>query len=285
MSDSEAFSFIIPCYNEAPATITHTVNALRSAMEASGRTRYEIIAINDGMPPDSVPHFEQTDVSWIHHEINQGYGSSLMSGIGKARNGWIGIVDADGTYPVEHFKRLMEFTNGFDMIVGKRNMADFDCFRRPAKYVLQLTASFIADFKIPDLNSGMRLFKKDIALKYVKLFPKRFSFTTTLTMICITNFYKVKFIDIPYYKRIGKSRINPVNDTVRFFSLVLRLALYFKPLRFFVPLSAFVFLLAIARGVRDVLAVNHFGGLTLVFFFMAFQIFFFGLIAEIISKK
>ena len=104
-------------------------------------------------------------------------------------------------------------------------------------------------------------------------------------MICITNFFKVTSLDIPYYRRIGHSGIKPVRDTLRFFSLIFRLGLYFKPLRFFIPLSGICFLLATVRGLRDVLADNHFGGLTLIFFFMAFQIFFFGLIAEIINKK
>ncbi len=284
-NEARAFSFVVPCYNEALASVRDTINALSATMNAVPQTGYEIIAVNDGMPQESVPQFQESAVSWIHHETNQGYGASLMSGIARSRYDWIGIIDADGTYPVDHFKRFCEFTQEYDMIVGKRNPSDIGGLKRFPKYVLQLVASFIADFTIPDLKSGMRLFKKDIAVKYARLFPKRFSFTTTLTMICITNFYKVRFVDIPYYKRIGKSRIRPINDTMRFFSLVLRLALYFRPLRFFVPLSAFVFVLAVARGVRDVLAVNHFGGLTLVLFFMAFQIFFFGLIAEIISKK
>jgi glycosyltransferase involved in cell wall biosynthesis len=254
-------------------------------MDRKPHMSYEIILVNDGISPENVPQFQDPNIAWVHHSINKGYGASLMSGIHRARSPWIGIIDADATYPADHFGRLMECMDDHDMVVGQRNPRDLELMKRLPKYILRCLASFIADFKINDLNSGMRIFKKDIVLKYLKLFPQRFSFTTTITMICITNFYKVKFIDIPYYQRIGKSRIRPIHDTVQFFSLVLRLALYFKPLRFFMPLSGFIVLFAIARGVRDVIAVNHFGGLTLVLFFMAFQIFFFGLIAEIISKK
>ncbi len=285
VNEHQAFSFVIPCYNEAASAIIGTVYALQAAMADVPDTAYEIILVNDGMPEDIVPAFPDDNVSWIHHEINEGYGASLMSGILRSQYQWIGIIDADGTYPAEHFRRFCEFTNGNDMIVGKRNLSDMPPIKRYPKKLLQAVAGFIAQMTIPDLNSGMRLFKKDIVMKYMKLFPKRFSFTTTLTMICCTNFYKVRFIDIPYHKRVGKSAINPIKDTAHFFSLVFRLALYFKPLRFFVPLSGLVFLGAVARGVRDVMADNHFGGLTLVLFFMAFQIFFFGLIAEIINKK
>jgi glycosyltransferase involved in cell wall biosynthesis len=283
--NNNAFSFIVPCYHEAPAAVTGTVEALATAMEPFPEIAYEIIMVNDGGAPEDLPAFSDLRVSWIHHEKNRGYGASLMSGIVRSQYDWVGIIDADGTYPAGHFRRFFEFTKDYDMIVGKRNLSDISPVKRFPKYILQAVASFIACETIPDLNSGMRLFKKEIVFKYAKLFPKRYSFTTTLTMICSTNFYKVRLIDIPYHKRIGKSGIRPVKDTTHFFSLVFRLALYFKPLRFFVPLSAVVFLCAVARGVRDVVADNHFGGLALVLFFMAFQIFFFGLIAEIINKK
>ncbi len=283
--DNTAISFVIPCHREAASAVIATVEALMTGMESVPEFTYEIILINDGEPPEYVPAFSDARVSWLHHDKNRGYGASLMSGIVRSQYDWIGIIDADGTYPAGHFRRFCEFTNEYDMIVGKRNLSDISAIKRFPKYLLQAVASFITSENIPDLNSGMRLFKKEIVLAYIKLFPRRYSFTTTLTMICSTNFYKVRLIDIPYHKRIGRSGIRPIKDTTHFFSLVFRLALYFKPLRVFVPLSCLVGLCAIARGVRDVIADNHFGGLTLVLFFMAFQIFFFGLIAEIINKK
>ena len=148
-----------------------------------------------------------------------------------------------------------------------------------------MLVSFLADYQIPDLNSGMRLFKKEIVEKYLRIFPMGFSFTSTLTMICLTNIYDLKFVDIPYYQRVDNSHISPLKDTARFFSQILRLALYFRPLRFFMPLTGVIATCAVLRGIRDIWVTNHFGGLTLVLFFMAFQVFFFGLIAEIINKK
>ncbi len=278
-------TFIVPCYRESPDVVRRTVRELLNIAQSAPNREFEIIVVNDGMPRQEFPDVAEKNVSVVHHEVNMGYGASLMSGILAGTGEWIGIVDADGTYPVEQFGRLLECLDGNDMVVGKRRWSDISFIKRLPKYMLQVIASFIADYHIPDLNSGMRLFRKDIVLKYRKMFPKRFSFTTTLTMICITNFYKVIFVDIPYRKRTGASRIQPIADTVKFVSLVFRLGLYFKPLRFFVPLSGLFFLLAIARGVRDVLCTNYFGGLTLILFFMAFQTFFFGLIAEIINKK
>jgi hypothetical protein len=104
-------------------------------------------------------------------------------------------------------------------------------------------------------------------------------------MVGLTSGFEVCFLDVAYQERIGRSTIHPLKDPVRFGYQLLRLSLYFRPLRFFLPLSAVIGALALARAYRDFVLTNHFGGLTLVLFFMAFQVFFFGLIAEIINKK
>lgn len=279
-------AFIIPCYNEKPEVLNDTVGRLKAVLNAIPDFKYEIIVVDDGSTRQKYQEFSDGNIKLVSHPINKGYGASLITGIFASRYEWIGIIDSDGTYPVEHFPELIKHADNYDMIVGKRDWGDIQLLRRGPKYLLQKVASFIADYDIPDLNSGMRLFKKSIVQSYIKLFPQRFSFTTTITMICLTNFYRVQFIDIPYYKRVGAaSSISPIKDTIRFFSLVFRLGLYFKPLRFFIPLSAATLTLAIARGIRDVFIADHIGGLSLVLFFMAFQIFFFGLIAEIINKK
>lgn len=279
-------SFIIPCYNEEPEVLRDTVSKVKNVLDGIKDFEYEIIVVNDGSTKHKYQEFDDSKIRLISHQHNRGYGASLITGIFASRYEWIGIIDSDGTYPIEYFSEFIKHTDNYDMIVGKRDWGDIQLARRGPKFLLQKVASFIADYDIPDLNSGMRLFKKSIVEKYIKLFPQRFSFTTTITMICLTNFYKVQFIDIPYYKRVGAaSNISPIKDTIRFFSLVFRLGLYFKPLRFFLPLSMVTLLLAVMRGIRDIVVVNHIGGLSLILFFMAFQIFFFGLIAEIINKK
>lgn len=280
-----AYSFIIPCYNEPPEVLQRTLQQLDQHLQGIAAIEYEIIVVDDGSTRYQYPDFPQDHIHLLHHPENRGYGASLMTGILAAHHDWVGIIDADSTYPIEYFAEFMRHTPQYDIIVGERKLKDVEFLRRFPKYLLYKTASYLSGQPIPDLNSGMRLFKKDIALKYRKMFPQKFSFTSTLTMIGVTNFYQLKYVPIPYYKRTGQSKIHPIKDTLRFFMLVTRLSLYFKPLRFFLPLSTLILLLAILRGLRDVLLVNHLGGLALVLFFMAFQVFFFGLLAEIISKK
>mgnify|MGYP000668133466 CR=1 FL=1 len=53
--------------------------------------------------------------------------------------------------------------------------------RRPGKLVLRVFADFLTGVKIPDLNSGLRAFKREAILRYLHLMPSGFSFSTTST--------------------------------------------------------------------------------------------------------
>jgi glycosyltransferase involved in cell wall biosynthesis len=214
-----------------------------------------------------------------------GYGAALKTGIKNAKYKVIGICDADNTYPVEFFPRLIENPKNADMVVGARNWKEISLLRRFPKFFLTSFASFLAGCKILDLNSGLRIFSKSLALEFWNMLPNRFSFTSTITMACITNGFRLEYVPIQYRKRSGASHIHPIKDTILFFTQVSKLAIHFNPLRVFMPLSILFFLISVSRGIRDYVKLHQLGGLTLVLFFMAFQTFFFGLIAEMISKK
>lgn len=284
MIPKKEISFIIPCYNEAPEVLYNTIDQLyKSLVQISDN--FEIIVVNDGSTRYSYALTNICpEVVLVTHKYNKGYGASLKSGILKSSYDWIGITDADGTYPNSELNILFDHEDEFDMAIGARRWKDISFIRRLPKYVLTLFASFLADQKILDLNSGFRIFKKEMAVQFWHLYPNGFSFTSTITMAAITNRCDVKFVEIDYHKRIGKSNINPIKDTFRFFNLVLRLALYFNPKKFFMPMSGIFLLVALARGIRDYLINGYLGGLTLILFYLGFQIFFFGLLAEIINK-
>ena len=282
---------VVPIHNEK-GMIDKTVSEIHKALR-SYNDGYEIICVNDASTDGSDKIIaglaKRGFVRAIHHPVNKGYGASLKSGIRASRGDWIMITDADGTYPNHKMPLLLSKKEKYDMVIGARvgKNVQIPLMRRPVKWVLTKFSSYLAGQKIVDLNSGLRVFDKEIALKYWNLFPERFSFTSTISMICATKGYSTMFIPIDYFKRKGKSSIHPIKDTVRFFSLLSKLSLYFNPLRVFLPLSFIVFLLAVLRGVRDIMvtADQHVGNFAFGLFFLSIQIFFFGLIAEMISKK
>jgi len=279
----DSISIIIPCYNESIEVLNDTISVIHKTLERKG-LKFEIIVVNDGSIEDILETDLDVSVNLLTHDTNKGYGSSLKTGIKNAEYDWIGITDADGTYPNHLFGELIDRAEGMDMVIGARKWADISWTRKIPKKILTSFASFLSGEEIPDLNSGMRIFKKDLAAQFWNLLPKGFSFTSTITLGALTNDNEVAFYEINYFKRIGKSSISPIQDTIVFFTLVTRLALYFNPKKVFVPTSIIFMLLAVLRGVRDYRLEGSLGGLCLILFFFSFQFFFFGLIAEIINK-
>ena len=118
------------------------------------------------------------------------------------------------------------------MVIGARTggKVHIPFMRRPAKWLLTHLAGFLAGTRIPDLNSGLRVFRKDLCLEFSHLYPQGFSFTSTLTMAFLTYDYNVKYIPINYYKREGESSIRAY-DFVNFNKLLVRLTLFFNPIK------------------------------------------------------
>ncbi len=283
-NESRGVTFVIPCYNESPEVLLGTVKRVTDTAAAAGWA-HEVVVVDDASSRFSYDASSLGGASVVRHKVNRGYGAALATGLRHARYRWIGIIDADGTYPAEKFAEMLPLTAEYQMVVGARRWKDISALRRIPKRCLTWLASYLSDRAIPDLNSGMRIFSRDIYDGHKRIYPDRFSFSSTLTMVGLTSGYEVLFVDIDYFTRVGRSSIHPIKDPIRFGYQLLRLSLYFRPLRLFLPLSFVVGLAAIARGYRDLALNDHFGGLTLVLFFMSFQVFFFGLIAEIINKK
>ncbi|MFH1439616.1 MAG: glycosyltransferase family 2 protein [Candidatus Woesearchaeota archaeon] len=281
-----SISIVLPIYNEEKS-IYKTISELKEALRKS-RINYEIIAVNDGSTDNSPSILKKIKgIKVIEHPYNKGYGASLKSGIKKSKNGWILTTDVDGTYPLSDIPRLIKGIGSYDMVVGARigEHVKIPILRKPAKYILGRFANYLTKRKIPDLNSGLRVFKKELALRFWDILPPGFSFTTTITIAAHVNEYSVKYIPINYYTRKGKSTIHPVKDFIGFIGLIFRTTMYFEPLKIFIPVALILFLLALLRLVRDLILLNDMGDLATLMFLTAFQIFFFGLLADLINKR
>jgi len=280
-----AVSIVIPAYNEEKG-IRSTLTELKAVM-AKQDMDYEIIVVDDGSADgtaDAVRQHEQ--VRLVQHHSNRGYGAAIKTGIRQATHDWIGIIDADGTYPAAAVPLLLAEMDQYDMIVGARTATDIPLVRRPAKWFLARLAEYLAETKIPDLNSGLRLFKKEVALGYFNILPTKFSFTITITIAFLSDHYVVRFVPIPYHERKGKSKISPVQDTLNFIQLILRTIMYFNPLKVLLPISFFLLLLAVGIGVYTLVMQGHVMDITVVTLTMAaLQIAVIAMIADMIQKK
>ncbi len=279
-------SILIPVYNEQ-RSVRRTIDSIKSVMDHT-YYEYEIIAIDDRSRDRSREILRSIEgIRTIFHTVNQGYSNSLKDGIKAARYDLICITDADGTYPVHMIPRLMSHIKKYDMVIGKRRLtrSGVPYLRRPAKFFLNWFASFIAGRKVPDLNSGLRIFSKTKAMEFWNLYPERFSFTSTITMAFLTNYYSVRYIPIPYYKRKGSSTIHPIKDTLGFISLLTRLAIYFRPLKVFVPVSIFFFISSILLAFISLYFGKILDSTVTILFITSVQVMFLGLIADMIARK
>jgi len=185
---------------------------------------------------------------------------------------------------------LLERLNESDssMVVGARTGADvaIPFLRRAVKRVIVNMAGLVVNQRIPDLNSGLRVFRRKIAMRFLSLLPNGFSFTTTITMAMLSNGYIVEFIPIDYYERVGRSKFRPIGDTFNFVSLVMRIALYFTPLKVFLPLSGLMLVLAIMWALITKLVFGLLADVsTMVIVMASVQVAVVGLLAELISKR
>lgn len=279
----EPISVIIPAYNEANA-ILEIIEKIQDVLLSENITG-EIIVVDDGSADQTAEIVSQTTCRLIRHPYNKGYGASLKTGIRQAKNNIVLIIDADGTYPCEAIPLLIKEMDTHDMVVGARtgDIVQVPLLRRPVKWILNKLANYLSGTSIPDLNSGMRAFRRENVISYFRLLPAGFSFTTTITLIMLTNDFNVLYLPINYYKRTGKSKIRPIHDTINFFSLVFRMVLFFRPLRIFVPMIFFFGLLSIAKVTYDINTYNfHLATSTVVLLTLTFQITILGLIADLI---
>ena len=279
-------SIIIPAYNEGKSigkTLVDVKNTVKSLNDD-----IEIIVVNDGSSDNTCKLISSiSGIKIIEHNANRGYGASLKEAIKKSTSEFIMIIDADGTYPASAIPLLISHSKNFDMVVGARTgtIVKMPFFRKPAKWFLKHFAQYLTKTKIPDLNSGLRIFKRDIAMRFMGLFPEGFSFTTTLTMVCLTNDYGVKYLPINYYERKGKSTISPARDFLGFTNLIFRLTIFFKPLSVFIPISALIFVAGVLKLIRDFLLLQSFGQGGAMAILAAIQIAFLGILAELIIKR
>jgi len=280
-----ATSVVIPAYNEERG-IGPVIDELRATLDAAGLA-YEIVIVDDGSTDATAEIAEGKGVTVVRHPQNMGYGAALKTGIRRARHDVIAITDADGTYPAAALPDLIAALRHVDMAVGARTGADvhIPLARRPAKWALNQAANYLSGTRIPDLNSGLRVFKRDVALTFFRLLPNGFSFTTSITLAMLTNGYPVQFVPIDYRPRAGRSKIRPIRDTLGFLSLIVRTVMYFNPLRIFLPLSLLFLGAGALKTAYDVLTVQNVTTSDMLLLVTGILIGTVGLLADLIDKR
>mgnify|MGYP006279077845 CR=1 FL=1 len=281
-----SLSIVIPVYNEENSIVSTIDNI--NAMMAKTEIDYELIIVNDGSSDGTSQRLHEYKgyFKLVEHQYNKGYGAALKTGILASTHEVIAITDADGTYPIEYIPEMFKEAENYNMVVGKRPFKQLPTMTKPAKWFITRLASYLAEFKIPDINSGLRVFWKKDALRFFHIIPSGFSFTTTITLSMLTSELEVKYMPIEYMKREGKSKIRPFYDTLNFIQLIVRTIVYFNPLKVFIPASLILALIGVILFVASYVWLPYVLNSTVaIIMISAIQILAIGVLADLINRK
>jgi glycosyltransferase involved in cell wall biosynthesis len=285
-------SVVIPAYNESHG-IGPVLDELAGILGQAGLD-HEILVVDDGSTDDTARVVEEKAAALpalklVRHGRNRGYGASLKTGIRAAASEVVAITDADGTYPAEAlpglYRRMVD--DGADMVVGSRTGENvhIPLVRRPAKAALRVLANYLSGHRIPDLNSGLRVFRRDPIIERFNLISDGFSFTTTVTLALLARGAAVVFLPIDYRRRTGSSKIRPIADTFNFTVLILRVSVYFEPLKVFIPAAGSLATVGVVWGALQWVNTGGLGQAPVLFLLAAVQTLLVGLIADMISRR
>jgi len=279
-------SIVLPVFNEIEH-LDEELERIRDAMEAS-QYRYEIIVVDDASSDGSTERLQA--IPWIRliaFRSNRGPGAARKIGTEAAHGEIVVWSDVDMSYPNDEMPRLVDALDGYDQVVGARTSEEgsHKLARVPAKWLIRRLAEWLSNTKIPDLNSGFRAFRRDVATQFLHLLPNGFSHVTTMTMAFLANGYSVGYVDIPYGKRSGTSKFRFIADTRLYLQQVTRMVMMWNPLRVLTPFATIAFLLGFAKVVFDLVTKDlRIGTNTLLVMVFAGMLFVVALLADLIVQ-
>ena len=256
-------TIVLPCYNEGEHVLLE-IERITAAMLASGLS-YELLCIDDASTDNTLEVLtgaahDDPNIRLMPFRRNGGSGTARRIGTQQAYGEIVVWTDADMTYENERIPELVRILLDdptYDQVVGARTTEEgtHKWARVPAKWLIRKIAERLTNQQIPDLNSGLRAFRRSVALPYLRLLPAGFSCVTTITIAFLSNQHDIKYIETSYAKRAGTSKFHFVSDAYRYILQVLRMVMYFDPLKVLMPPALWLILIGVVKGVVDM--VRH----------------------------
>lgn len=278
-----SYSVIIPALNEE-AGIASVIDRLKALTPTP-----EIIVVDDGSSDKTGEIARSKGATVLRHPAPGGYGRCLKDGMKVAAHDIVAIADGDGTYPLERIPELVAGVEaGFDMVVGARQGRHYrgSFLKMPARLVFKWLVEFTTGRRIPDINSGLRAFRKSAIAPFEDDLCNGFSFTTTITLIYLLTGKFVDYVPVDYASRIGHSKVRFIRDSLRTLQYITEVIATYNPLKLFVLLSGIQGLLAVVAFAVFLTSDDSVWILFVPFFLLgAFLTFGMGILAHIRSRS
>lgn len=237
MSDDESagaqLSIVIPAFNEEVGLGT-TLDDLATAFPGA-----EVIVVDDcSCDGTSAAAQARTNVRVLRHTFNRGQGGSLKTGMRHATRTWVAWFDADNEHRAEDLARLAAraCADNLVAVIGQRQTGSATLMRATGKFLIRLIGRGLRVKAGPDLNCGLRIFRRSVILRYLALIPDRFSASLVTTLIMIERGYPIAFEPVRTNPRLGVSTVR-LRDGFDAVLMLIRSVLLFAPMRFFLPLG------------------------------------------------
>jgi len=280
-----SLTIVIPAYNEEQSLREY----LPLLIEECKQYNWKLIIVNDGSKDNTLSVLEQYRSSEvlriINHKLNKGYGGALKSGILASDTEFTITIDADGQHRFEDIHLMVDLIKekDADMVVGKRKF-DSNLYRTIGKLLIRFFAKRLMTIPIEDLNSGMKIYRTELAQRYVKNCPNGMAFSDIITLMFINSRHLVLETPIQINKRkFGESTINAKTAVTTVYE-ILNIVLMFNPIKIFLPAGLFFIVAGIAWGLPIALANKGISIGASLSISIGIIIIFFGLLAEQISQ-
>lgn len=210
-------SIVVPVYNEQDR-IEEFVIKLKEAVRKLPLPA-EYIIVDDRSDDNTRAILRKCGIRFYSHSTNLGYGAAIKTGIRKALGDAICIIDGDNTYVPGDIARLMSYAGECDMVVGARVGAAGRCFPFHQKLGKAFVCSILKRAfgrEVPDINSGLRIMRRDAIERYLAVLSDRFSFTASSTLAMLLDGRRIKYVPISYHGRRNGSKVKAASYTVGF---------------------------------------------------------------------
>ncbi|MGC8907939.1 MAG: glycosyltransferase [Desulfomonilaceae bacterium] len=274
----ETVTVVIPAFNEEK-TIGHVVRGVKKAVPTA-----RILVIDDGSTDATKIEAISAGAEVISHPLNKGNGAALKTAIRAIKGGSVAVIDADGQHDPAELPMLLEKLHTYDLVVGSRqfNTSTGSFLRNMGNVILSRLASFLSEQRIPDLTSGFRAFRHEIASKFLHIYPNGYSFPSTSTLCFVTSGYNVHFVPTKVNQRPSttQSKLHPFRDGFRFLMFIMRIITLANPNKIFFPTGIGMILLGIFFTLRSLILFAQFSSASVLFLAGGVNIIFFGLVLD-----
>ena len=272
-------SVVLPAKNESGAIEATILKILNLKLVD------EVLVVNDGSTDNTAELAQKVGARVISHPYSKGNGAAIKTGARNASGEIIVFMDADGQHDPQDIPKLLEKVNaGYDLVVGARQKgSQASVGRGIANKFYNNLATYMTEHKVEDLTSGFRAVRAEKFREFIYLLPNGFSYPTTSTMAFFRAGYSICYVPIHASQRIGKSHIQPLRDSIRFFLIIFKIATLYSPLKMFFPIAILLFLMGTGWYGYTLYEYHRFTNMSALFYTGSIMIFLMGLISEQIT--